>query len=78
MILVDTSVWIGHLRLANLALARLLVHGRVAMHLFVIDLHLLTAGALQGEARLWTGDTRLAALAEELGLGFFEKWVDYS
>jgi len=36
MILVDTSIWIDHFRVANLALARLLHGGRVAMHVMVI------------------------------------------
>jgi len=34
-----------------------------------VDAHLLAAAALAGDARLWTLDRRLAALAAELGLG---------
>ena len=36
MILVDTSVWINHLRSANTALAESLEGGRVAMHPIVL------------------------------------------
>jgi predicted nucleic acid-binding protein len=36
LILVDTSVWIDHLRADNALLARLLDSGRVLMHPFVI------------------------------------------
>ncbi len=35
MILVDTSIWVDHLRAGNEELARLLGHGLVAMHPFV-------------------------------------------
>jgi predicted nucleic acid-binding protein len=34
-----------------------------------VDAHLLAAVALAGDARLWTLDRRLAALAGEMGLG---------
>jgi predicted nucleic acid-binding protein len=37
-----------------------------------IDIHLLAAVALHGDARLWTRDKRLFALAVNLGLGFSE------
>ena len=36
MILVDSSVWIGHLRSGNASLARLLDNGEVVAHPFVI------------------------------------------
>ena len=36
MILVDTSVWIDHLRVSDLALIRLLRQGEVLVHSFVI------------------------------------------
>jgi predicted nucleic acid-binding protein len=38
-----------------------------------IDVHLLAATALAGNARLWTRDKRLAAVADELGLGHVEE-----
>ena len=118
MILVDTSVWIDHLRRGLPALAAALEEGWVMMHPFVlgelacgniknrseilrllgdlpgaptatdpevlvfieqralmgrgigyIDVHLLTSVALAaGQARVWTRDRRLAAVAAELGL----------
>ncbi len=37
-----------------------------------IDIHLFAAVALHGDARLWTRDKRLVALAVNLGLGFSE------
>lgn len=36
MILVDTSVWIDHLRIGNEVLTDLLLHTRVVMHPFVL------------------------------------------
>lgn len=118
MILVDTSVWVDHLRRGMPALAEALDAGGVLMHPFVrgelacghlrnraevlqllgdlppapiatdaealafierralmgrgigyIDVHLLAATALAAQARLWTLDRRLAAVAEELRLG---------
>jgi len=118
MVLVDTSVWIGHLRKTSCSLAGLLDDGEVAIHPFVIgelasgnlanrkeilsllnslpalqrleddeilffieqhslagrglgliDVHLL-ASSKMSEHPLWTTDKRLAATAEELGLGF--------
>ena len=117
MILVDTSIWIDHLRTDNSALKRLLDAGRVLMHPFVIgelalgrmrqrevilaalsdlpraelatdaevlgfvdrealfgrgigyvDVHLLASVRLTAGTRLWTRDTRLRDVAEELGL----------
>ena len=117
MILVDTSVWIDHLRTGVPALAMALEDEQVLMHPFVlgelacrnlrdrnevlrllaklprvtsasdaevlqmiehrslmgkglgyIDVHLLASVALEGTARLWTHDRRLAAVAAELGL----------
>lgn len=122
MILVDTSVWIDHLRSGEPALATALEGGRVLMHPFVlgelacgnlenrgevlrllgdlpaaptatdpealglierralmsrgigyIDVHLLASTALDGVARLWTRDRRLAAAAAELELAFDEE-----
>jgi hypothetical protein len=117
LILVDTSVWVDHLRADNSALKRLLSAGRVLAHPFVIgelalgqmrqreiilaalsdlpraelatdaevlgfinrqtlfgrgvgylDVHLLASVRLTAGARLWTRDTRLRHVAEELGL----------
>jgi predicted HicB family RNase H-like nuclease/predicted nucleic acid-binding protein len=36
MVLVDTSIWIDHLRKADATLSRLLLEGRVLIHPFVI------------------------------------------
>jgi hypothetical protein len=38
-----------------------------------IDVHLLASAALAAQARLWTRDRRLAAVAAELDLAFTEK-----
>lgn len=119
MILVDTSIWIDHLRRNEPVLVDALEHGRVLMHPFVIgeiacgclanraevlallaelpgvpvatdaealafldhkvlmgrgigyiDVHLLAATALAGDAVLWTRDKRLAVIAAEIGLGW--------
>lgn len=122
MILVDTSVWIDHLRSGEPALATSLERGRVMMHPFVlgelacgnlenrrevlrlldalpaaptatdpealafiehralmgrglgyIDVHLLASTALAADARMWTRDRRLAAVAAELEVVFDEE-----
>jgi len=122
VILVDTSVWIDHLRSGEPALAAFLEGGQVLIHPFVlgelacgnlenrgevlkllgdlpasptatdpealgliersalmgrgigyIDVHLLASTALDGVARLWTRDRRLAAAAAELELAFDEE-----
>jgi predicted nucleic acid-binding protein len=119
VILVDTSVWVDHLRAVDDALAEMLDAGRVLAHPFVtgelalsdlrhrqtviealeglpaanvathgevmefiegaalfgcgvgyVDVHLLAAVRLTPDARLWTRDRRLAALAAELGVAF--------
>ncbi len=124
MILVDTSVWVDHLRLADAALIALLQRHVVLMHPMIIgelacgnlqnrsglltlwrnvpvivtatdvealtflerhqlmgkglgfmDVHLLAAVSLQGDAQLWTRDKRLVALAADLGFGFSEAWT---
>ena len=118
MILVDTSVWVDHLREGVPALAAVLDEGIVLTHplgvgelacghlpnrsemlaLFArlpaatrasdaealefiehrslmgrgigyIDAHVLASAALTHDARIWTRDRRLAAVALELGLG---------
>lgn len=117
MILVDTSIWVDHLRAGHPVLALLLEQGRVLGHPWVtgeialgslaqrrqvlellgglpqaevatapevalflerhqlygpgvgyVDVQLLAATALTADARLWTGDRRLAATAARLGL----------
>ncbi|MDE3174937.1 MAG: type II toxin-antitoxin system VapC family toxin [Pseudomonadota bacterium] len=117
MILVDTSVWVGHLRAHDAALARLLEVTAVCAHPYIIgeialgqlrqrklvlraleslpralvatdhevsrfterhalygrgigyvDVCLLTAASLTANARLWTNDRKLAAVAADLGL----------
>jgi predicted nucleic acid-binding protein len=55
--LVDTSVWIEHLRVADRQLAGLLLEEAVLCHPFVV-----------GE-RVWTRDRRLAQAARRLGVG---------
>ena len=122
MILVDTSVWIDHLRSGEPLLVAGLEGGRVMMHPFVLgelacgnlanrsevlellgglpaaptatdpealefierralmgrgigylDVHLLASIVLSDDARLWTRDRRLAAVATELDLAFSEE-----
>jgi predicted nucleic acid-binding protein len=122
VILVDTSVWIDHLRSGEPLLVAALEGGRVLMHPFVlgelacgnlanwsevlellgglpaapsatdpealefierrtlmgrgigyIDVHLLASIALSGDARLWTRDRRLTAVATELTVAFGEE-----
>lgn len=116
MILVDTSVWVDHLRAGDRRLATLLERGAVLAHPWVIgelalgrlsqreeilrllaglphaeivtapelavfidrhelfgigigyvDAQLLASAFLTPDARLWTRDKRLAAVAERLG-----------
>jgi hypothetical protein len=117
VILVDTSIWIGHLRASDNRLVELLERGEVLSHPAVvgeiglgslrqrglvieslkalpqavpasddevmqmieqhrlhgrgigwIDAHLLAATRLTPNARLWTGDKRLLAVAQMLGV----------
>lgn len=118
MILVDTSVWIDHLRRGDAELSRSLDAVLVLCHPFVlgelacgrlrdrettlaalgdlpsaplashqeamvflnryslagrgigwVDVHLLASTALAGDAKLWTRDRRLAAVAADLDMG---------
>lgn len=118
MILVDTSIWVDHLRRGDAALTDALDRGSVFIHPFIIgelacgllgnreellrllqrlpavptatdtealqfieghrlmgrgigyiDVHLLTSAALSGGVRLWSRDSRLADVADALGLG---------
>lgn len=117
MILVDTSIWIDHLRIGNPDLVRFLLDGQVLAHPWVVgelalghlsqrseilgllrnlpqatvatevevltlidnqrlaglgigyvDAHLVAATMLTPDARLWTRDKRLAAVADHLGV----------
>lgn len=117
MILVDTSIWVDHLRTGDPQLGSLLQNGRVLAHPWVtgelalghlsrrgeilgllhnlpqatvatdvevmalienrqlfglgigyVDAHLLAATLLTRDARLWTRDKRLAAVAVRQGL----------
>jgi len=119
VILVDTSVWVDHLRSGNAALGRLLESGAVLGHPWVtgelclgnlgrrsevigllrglpqaiaasdeevlgfidreslsgagigyVDAQLIAATRLTPDARLWTGERRLAAVATRVGVGF--------
>jgi predicted nucleic acid-binding protein len=83
VVLVDTSVWIEHLRSENRHLSELLDRNIVLMHPFVLGelacgrlvnrkavLALLAATALNAPARLWTSDRALRAVAGGLGLAF--------
>ena len=119
MILVDTSVWVQHLRKGDPALVDLLENDRVIVHPYVtgelacgnlrnrsevlsllqalppssvvrhdeilqfiesrtlmgtgaglIDMHLLAATVLEPDAKLWTRDRRLHALAHELNVSY--------
>lgn len=119
MILVDTSVWVNHLRKTLAELSDLLENNRVVMHPLVlgelacgnlknrtqllelwhgmnfmptvnheealffiehnqlmgrgigyIDVQLLASVILDGSAKLWTLDKRLAAVADQLGIAW--------
>lgn len=125
MILVDTSVWVDHLRRADPFLADALAAGLVLAHPFVIgelacgvlpgraevlsllhelpfaavaspaealgfidrhalagrgvgyvDVHLLASAKITRSAVLWTKDRRLAAIADELGVGHAPRLSD--
>ena len=55
------------------ALAFIERRGLMGRGIGYIDVHLLAAVALEGTARLWTRDRRLAAVADELSLSFTEE-----
>ena len=71
--LVDTAVWVDHLRRGDEALVGLLEQSQVAHRQLMgrglgwIDMHLLAAASAAGE-RLMTRDRRLHEAARELGL----------
>lgn len=73
MILVDTSVWIDHLRTSNLTLTRLLEDGRVISHPFVVGE--LALGNLRNRREVLEALTQLPQAAQardEEVLGFIE------
>ena len=66
-LLVDTSVWVDHLRKDDPLLARALVDHRVTMHSHILgeydDAHLLAAASLARGLAIWTRDKRLMGVA---------------
>lgn len=81
MILVDTSVWIDHLRTGDPLLTVHVAtdsevlffierHKLMGQGIGYIDVHLLAAAVLDGTAQLWTRDKRLCSAAEKLKLTF--------
>lgn len=71
MILVDTSVWVDHLRTGDAALAELLNHSQVLMHPFVVGE--LACGNLRnrGEVLRLLKDLPQAVLASDEEVLFF-------
>ncbi len=59
MVLIDTSVWVAHLRQGNIGLQELLTEGRVLSHPFIVGE--LVCGNLQRRAEILTN---LAALPQ--------------
>ncbi len=86
MTLVDTSVWVDHLRVADLRLAELLLDGQVLCHPFVVGE--LACGSLRRRAEILSLLSSLPALpvmASEEALEFIDAqglmgkglgWVD--
>ena len=74
MVLVDTSIWIDHLRSGNPSLSGLLQNGLVSTHDFVIGE--LACGNLQNRAEvlgLMQSLPRLGVVTEDESLFFIEK-----
>ncbi|MDZ7663014.1 type II toxin-antitoxin system VapC family toxin [Thiohalophilus sp.] len=71
MILVDTSVWVDHLRVGDATLEELLNHTRVLMHPFVLGE--LACGNLRnrGEVLQLLGDLPQATVASDAEVLFF-------
>ena len=79
--LVDTTIWVDHLRRGDAVLIGLLQHLQVTVHPFIfletkklmgrglgwVDVHLLVSAEAVGE-KLLTRDRRLKVAAESLGL----------
>lgn len=73
MILVDTSVWVDHLRSGNPVLSKLLEQNRVVMHPMVLGE--LACGSLQNRQQLmqlWQGLESLQAVNHDEALYFIE------
>lgn len=74
MILVDTSVWVDHLRNDNPLLSELLEHNRVVMHPMVLGE--LACGNLQNRQQLlqlWQSLDSLHAVSHDEALYFIEQ-----
>ena len=74
MILVDTSVWIDHLRNESLALSGLLCSSRVVMHPLVLGE--LACGNLNNRSqllKLWSGLSSMPTVNHEETLFFIDK-----
>ena len=74
MVLVDTSVWIDHLRAGEARLARLLEDGKVAMHPFVVGE--LACGNLRNRREilsLLSALPRVAPVSDDETLFFIER-----
>lgn len=75
MILVDTSVWIDHLRSGNPLLAELLEQNRVVMHPMVLGE--LACGNLKNRQQLlqlWQSQESLQAVSHDEALYFLEQY----
>ncbi len=73
MILVDTSVWIDHLRVTEITLARLLEQGAVCMHPLIIGE--LACGNLHNRAmllKLWHSLFSIDTVTHDESLYFIE------
>ena len=74
MLLVDTSVWIDHLRSESLTLSTLLLSSRVVMHPLVLGE--LACGNLNNRSQLlkqWSSLSSLPTVNHEEALFFIEK-----
>ncbi len=75
MILVDTSVWVDHLRRGEPLLVQSLLKTQVATHPFVVGelaCGKLKTSALISGVKLWTRDKRLHDIAQTLNCAWAE------